>query len=507
VNERNLALIYSRKSVVHDLAAEISNERQEEACIQEARRHGWAWEIYRDVDVSGRTEDRPEWRRLKAQLYRKEVAAVVVESLSRANRSVRDFFNFLGEVDEYGVALISVKERIDTSTAMGRAFVGFIAILNQLEADLASERMAMTIEFRQMAGRHWGLTPFGCSRDGRHNLIPTEEGIWTAPSGEWIVGSETSPPLAWGGEWYGYHAGLRRLYELYATGEHSYHSATVEMNVGGWPFRTRWGLPRRWTEDDTRRALQAWLLYRGDLPLGRQKDRDEEGEVVEGAHGPILPVELCDRVGAMLEERGRAFFGRRPHRTYVLSDVLYCHACGARLYGNWQKGVRRYAHYRKGDCPATIGRVACETIDEQVLGQLRTLRMPVAWDVPEPPPPEPEEDGEGRRIEIARDKLIRKLEVLKEMRIEGELGREEYYRRKEATLEALAELPAVPQRQTGIDWRAVLARLEAMGELLAESSPAFQKQAINALFRRIEVDVERGEVVRVEPRAWCKGFF
>jgi hypothetical protein len=48
--ERNLALIYSRKSVVRDPAAEISNERQEELCIREAKDHGWFWEVYRDQD-------------------------------------------------------------------------------------------------------------------------------------------------------------------------------------------------------------------------------------------------------------------------------------------------------------------------------------------------------------------------------------------------------------------------------------------------------------------------
>jgi hypothetical protein len=51
--------------------------------------------VYRDQDESGRTEDRPGWQLLRQQLWRKGVAAVVVESLSRANRSVRDFFNFL----------------------------------------------------------------------------------------------------------------------------------------------------------------------------------------------------------------------------------------------------------------------------------------------------------------------------------------------------------------------------------------------------------------------------
>lgn len=500
---RNLALVYSRKSVVRDPALEVSNERQEEFCIREARDHGWTWEVYRDQDVSGRTEDRPAWQRLKQQLYRRDVAAVVVESLSRANRSVRDFFNVLAELDEYGIALISVREKIDTTTAMGRAFVGFIAILNQLEADLASERMAATIEFRQAAGRHWGLTPYGCSRDRTHNLIPTSEGVWLATSGQWVVGAQDAPPFTRGngGEWFGYHDGLRRLYELYASGDFSYHSATMQMNTDGWPFRNRYGMPRRWTEDDTRRALQAWRLYAGDLPLGRQKDRSDEERVVDGAHGPILSPELCGRVGAVLEQRGRAHYGRRPHRTYVLSDVLFCYHCGARLYGNWQKGLRSYTHHRKGNCGASVGRVRCEVVDRQVLGQLGRLRVPVEWEVPE----EPVQKDEHGRVLALRARLMRRLETLKEMRLEGEVGREEYYRRKEAIMDEVAELPTITRQ--GIDWPAVLARLEALGELLAQTSPGLQKQAINAMLERVVVDLDAVEVVQVEPARWCRPFF
>ena len=65
----------------------------------------------------------------------------------------------------------------------------------------------------------------------------------------------------------------------------------------------------------------------------------------------------------------------------------------------------------------------------------------------------------------------------------------------------------VQQGREGVDWAAVMAKLEAMGELVAEASPGLQKEAINAMFQRIEVDLSTREVVSVRPRVWCRPFF
>ncbi len=146
---RNVALVYVRRSVVKTAADEVSPERQRVCGVAEVERRGWI-EVYEDAEGhrSGRREQgRPGWLSLKDQLDRPDVVAIVVESLSRASRSVRDLYNLLHDLEQRDIALISLKEQIDTSSAMGRAFVGFVAIMNQLESDLASERMAMNIDY------------------------------------------------------------------------------------------------------------------------------------------------------------------------------------------------------------------------------------------------------------------------------------------------------------------------------------------------------------------------
>src|SRR2546426_1026964 len=85
-NARRVALVYARKSVVKDKRDEVSPERQVTLCTEEAERRGWAYEVYKDAEghrSGGSEKHRPEWRRLKLQLARADVAAVIVADISR----------------------------------------------------------------------------------------------------------------------------------------------------------------------------------------------------------------------------------------------------------------------------------------------------------------------------------------------------------------------------------------------------------------------------------------
>ena len=145
---RSVRLGYGRRSEVRNATDEINVERQHSRLEAEATRRGWMLEWYEDAEghKSGRSEHgRSGWLTLRAQLDRVDVVGIGVESLSRATRSMRDLSNLIHELEERELILLSLKEQIDTSSAMGRAFVWFIGTMNQLESDLASERMAANI--------------------------------------------------------------------------------------------------------------------------------------------------------------------------------------------------------------------------------------------------------------------------------------------------------------------------------------------------------------------------
>ncbi len=498
---RTIALCYVRRSFIDkdDPGTLDSVKRQQHNCLAEAQRRGWIPEEYTDAEGfrSGRYEHtRPGWLNLKAQLDRPDVAAVIVESLSRASRSIRDLYNFLAELAARDIALVSLKENIDTSTAMGRAFVGFIAVMNQFESDIASERMSASIEFkRKHKGRHWGLTPFGCARAGDdHVLVPSSEGATID------------------GVWRSYHEALAKCYEWYADEGIGFQLLADRLNAHGYRFRDRNGKPRLFTHSDVRRTLDAHRLYAGYVFEGAAKDRPTE--VYKGSHDPILPPELCDRVASVLASRQR--YARhlmtrdRVWRVYLLTPMLHCAECGRQMAGMFQDGRRWYRHERVKRCSGK-GQVLADPVEQQVFDRLAEFNMP---DVLKEriqslarrmsrQQARPEWQAAQHQVKA----LTRKLDNLKELRIEGEITKAEYDRRKREYAAELARqqtiLRAAPGSVRGLE--TLLSKIDPIAKVIRAGSPEQRKVVLRTLFERIEQ--RDGRLTRIVPREWAKPFF
>ncbi|MBV8268612.1 MAG: recombinase family protein, partial [Planctomycetaceae bacterium] len=103
-------------------------------------------DILVDAGISGyRKENRPGLKAALAAVCaggrgRGKGRVLVVYSLSRMARSSKDSFIISEMIDKAGADLVSLTENVDTTTAAGRMFFGVLAVMNQFERDLASER-------------------------------------------------------------------------------------------------------------------------------------------------------------------------------------------------------------------------------------------------------------------------------------------------------------------------------------------------------------------------------
>ena len=103
---------------------------------------------------SGKNTKRPQ---LQAMLeYVRESDTVVVESLSRLGRSVKDLIDINDELTKKGVALESKKEKIETLTASGRFMFNVIASIAQFEREIMLERQREGIAIAKAAGKYKG---------------------------------------------------------------------------------------------------------------------------------------------------------------------------------------------------------------------------------------------------------------------------------------------------------------------------------------------------------------
>ncbi|WP_340392463.1 recombinase family protein [Paenibacillus sp. FSL E2-0190] len=107
-----------------------------------------------DEKVSGKNDDRPELA--KALDYLREGDALVVYKLDRLARSTKKLIELSEVLEQRGIELISIRDNIDTTTAVGRAMFKMLAVIAELERDIISERTMAGLEAARARGRLGG---------------------------------------------------------------------------------------------------------------------------------------------------------------------------------------------------------------------------------------------------------------------------------------------------------------------------------------------------------------
>ena len=140
----------------------VSTEEQNEARQVEALKQY-------DIDkwfiekVSGKDMNRPKLREMLD--YAREGDTIYIHDFSRISRSVADLMTLTKDLQERGIHLKSNKEGFDTMTPMGRAMIGFIAIINQFERENMLERQREGIEIAKREGKYKGRKPIDVNRE------------------------------------------------------------------------------------------------------------------------------------------------------------------------------------------------------------------------------------------------------------------------------------------------------------------------------------------------------
>lgn len=180
---RRAVVGYIRVSTKRQAREGVSLKDQERRIRDWARRlggggAGGAVSIHADEGLSGRKAgNRPALQSaLEAVCAARGV--LVVYSLSRLARSVRDAIDIADRLEKAGADLVSLTDPIDTTTAMGRAFFAMMAVMARLESDLISERVRAAIEYRRAQMLHLGSrVPYGfdLAADGLHLKVNRRE--------------------------------------------------------------------------------------------------------------------------------------------------------------------------------------------------------------------------------------------------------------------------------------------------------------------------------------------
>lgn len=117
---------------------------------------------FEDAGLSGTRSDRPGLA-AAMDLACKHKACLVVYSLSRLSRSTADTIALADRLSKAGAELVSLNEKIDTSSASGKMIFRLLSVLNEFERDQISERTSNALQHKRSKNELVGSVPFGYS--------------------------------------------------------------------------------------------------------------------------------------------------------------------------------------------------------------------------------------------------------------------------------------------------------------------------------------------------------
>lgn len=166
------AIAYVRVSTEEQATDGVSLEMQKSKIAAWADLNGYDLAgVFDDAGVSGAKADRPGLAAALAAVGKGD--ALVVYSLSRLARSTRHTIEISERLDKVGADLVSISEKIDTTSAAGRMVFRMLAVLAEFERDQLAERTSAAMQHKKSKGELVGAVPYGYAlADDGVQLVP-----------------------------------------------------------------------------------------------------------------------------------------------------------------------------------------------------------------------------------------------------------------------------------------------------------------------------------------------
>ena len=162
---RHIAIYVRVSTATQDQRSQLPDLRRWVAAYADGQPVKW----YQDK-ASGKSMDRPGWRKLTEAMRAGSVSRVVCWRLDRLGRTASGLTALCEELHHRKVGLVSVRDGVDLATPAGRLMANVIASVACYENEVRSERIVAGQAAARAEGKRWGG-----SRRGRRIKVSDEQ--------------------------------------------------------------------------------------------------------------------------------------------------------------------------------------------------------------------------------------------------------------------------------------------------------------------------------------------
>lgn len=400
-----------------------SPEHHEKRARNYAEAKGWnVVTIYRLDAMSGKSVlEYPETKRMLKDIESGTITGIIFSKLARLARNTKELLEISELFRDKHADLISLAEAIDTSTPAGRLFFTVIAAMAQWEREEISDRVAASVPIRAKMGKPLGgQASFGYKWEGRELLIAEEE------------------------------APVRKLlYEIFLKTKRKKATAS-ELNKLG--YRTRNGslfsgtTIERLLKDPNAKGLRR-ANYTKSLGEGKNWVIKPQSEWVETPCPAIVDATVWDDCNLILTQQEKKRIKIGPRTVHLLAGYVFC-SCNSKMYVYTESLVYK--------CKKCKRKIEVKDIDDIYHEQLKSFLLTDSdMDSISSKSNEVISEKEAllKAISSEYEKLLKKTEKQMNLRIEGELSKEEFALFYKPTEQRLRQIEAqIPEVEAEIDF-------------------------------------------------------
>ena len=381
---------YTRKSVYSDKSDSVDSQTRfcREYAEQNIDDEIESFTVYCDEGFTGANTSRPDFVRMMQDVDAGIVDILIVYQLDRLSRDVRDFSNIYKHLEEKGVKFVSVKEKIDTVSPIGKAMMYVTMVFAQMERETIAQRIGDNMISLARKG-FWvcGPAPYGyvnkeITVNGKKHttIVPDKEQAEHVANvfEEFLEGRHTLHSLYM--KYYrkgekgpaGFQYSTEGIYRILS--KPCYAPTAPEM----YDYFEGKGCQMANSRDDWdgTRAVMSYCRQKG----GRNRPCSD-WIISIGLHEPIVTADIWLRAQEQMHRN--LSWKNGCHEPSLLKGVLRCKKCGRRMYTQRNKhrdGSPRPSYgcvtrKTRGNRFCDMKTTTCNVLDDKVMDILRQISV------------------------------------------------------------------------------------------------------------------------------------